>query len=582
MSTPARRPADPPQPSGLDLWASRRQTFQVSVDRTEVSRLLARRLKMAPHPEWALPREPTWQEDPFSDRNWCFQYHSLRWLEPLRRAAVKRDAAALEMWLHYMRDWVAKNPRRKPASDWAWVDMADGLRAQQLCLAAPLVWRRANEHLPWIEAAIRDHAEHLADPRNMGNANHALHQQESLFLCGRVLREEKYWQLASDRMGALLREQYDEQGMNAEGATAYHHNNFIWWERALRRFDVEQLSRPDGAERHLHAPEQIAHATRPDGTLVSIGDTDILRPSKVDSSFTDYVTTDGAQGEAPATAVAVYDAGYVFARSGWGDVKRPYSAQTYYTLRFGRARRVHGHSDGTSLTYSSGLVNWVVDPGKYEYGNSIPRHHFVSRAGHSLLVIEGRKVFRDSYTDLTYQHVGDRHHEFRLEDLSVPRVGLTRRVVYSTRGEYLVVIDEAVSKKQITGVQRWQLGADIESRLTDGAAHLSVGEERAILWFDEAPLELTSVRGREEPFEGFVSMGWRKLSPATAVLARRSGTALRFVTVLAAGAGSMPFVEQLLSDPEETILHVRTGRADETVNIGTHDVEITDASVTGS
>ena len=568
MSARPSRPPEPPQPPGLDLWASRRQTFQVSVDTDEVARLLAHRLKMAPHTEWALPDDPTWREDPFEDRNWCFQYHSLRWLEPLRRAAVKRDAAALEMWLHYMQDWTAKNPRGNPASEWAWVDMADGLRAQQLCLAAPLVWRRANEHLPWIEAAIRDHAEHLADPDHMGNANHALHQQESLFMCGRVLKEEKYWQLASERMGALLREQYDEQGMNAEGAPAYHHNNFIWWEKALRRFDVEQLPRPEGAERHLHAPEQIAHATRPDGTLVSIGDTDVLRPHKIDSPFTDYVTTDGAEGTAPVETVAVYDAGYVFARSGWGDAQRPYSAQTYYTLRFGPARRVHGHPDGTSLTFSAEGVNWVVDPGKYQYGNSTPRHHFVSRAGHSVLTIEGRKAFRDAFTDLSRQHIGERHHDFLLEDLSIDRVDLTRRVIYSTRGEYLVVIDEATSKRKITGVQRWQLGADVEATIGDHRVELAADQREATLWFDPAPIDLSAVRAQDDPFDGYVSVGWKKLAPATAVLGRRTGTALRFVTVLAAGDTSGFEIEESLDAPNGNLtLSVRTSRVAELLTI---------------
>ncbi|GAA1327096.1 hypothetical protein GCM10009592_13570 [Brachybacterium rhamnosum] len=577
MAARAVRPPEPPQPPGLDLWASRRQTLQHSVDDAEVARLLAHQLKMAPHPEWRIPEDPTWLEDPFEDRNWCFQYHSLRWLEPLRRAAVKRNAPALEMWLHYMQDWTAKNPREGAASPWAWVDMADGLRATQLCLAAPLVWRRANAHLPWIEAAIRDHAEHLADPDHMGNANHALHQQEALFICGRVLKEERYWRLASQRMGSLLREQYDEQGMNAEGAPAYHHNNFIWWEKALRRFDLEQLPRPEGADRHLHAPEQIAHATRPDGTLVSIGDTDVLRPTKIDTPFTDYVTTDGAEGTAPSETVAVYDAGYVFARSGWGDAQRPYSAQTYYTLRFGPARRVHGHPDGTSLTYSARGVNWIVDPGKFQYGNSTPRHHFVSRAGHSVLSVEGRKAFRDAFTELSRHEIHEDHHDFLLEDLSVDRVELTRRVIYSTGGEYLVVIDEAAARKKITGVLRWQLGADVNAEASDHQVDLTAAGERAALWFDPAPLDLTTVRDQDDPFDGYVSVGWKKLAPATAVLVRRSGTRLRFVTVVAPGAGTAPEVRQLSEDgsPEIT-LEVSNGLARQRMMIDPESVTITD------
>jgi hypothetical protein len=514
---------------------------------------------MSPHPRWTLPEQPTWREDPFSDRNWRFQYHMLRWLDPLRRAAEHGDDRAYEMWSRWVHDWVEKNPPSSPRTSWAWTDMSDGIRAQQLCSAATLLADRDPDQLDWLEQTIRIHAEHLADPANMGNANHALHQQESLFVCGRVLQDDQLWQLASRRMSSLLIAEYDAQGMNAEGATAYHYNNYLWWERALHRYDLEHLPRPEGASRHLQAPEGIAHATRPDGTLVPIGDTDLQNPKQVQSPYIAYVTTNGRAGTPPPETVKVYEAGYVFGRSGWGTAKRPYSEQTYYSLRFGPASRVHGHPDGTSLTYSARGVNWVVDPGKYEYGKSTPRAHFFSRGSHSLLSIDGRKTFKDAHVELTRQTLHPRVHDVVLEDFSFRGIELTRRVIFSTRAEYLVVMDYARSARRITGVQRWQLGPDVEASLDGSTVTLSSGGCVGTLWFDEAPTQISTVTAQDDPFDGYVSTGWRKMAPATAVLAERRGTDLSFVTVLGAGTSAPPSVRSIpVKEADRVVLDIDT------------------------
>jgi len=556
----------------LDFSVAARQAFGTSVSEPAVRKLLSGRLAMRPHPEWTLPPEIDWAADPFQDVNWRSQYHMLRWLDPLRRAAAKGDDAAFSMWLRYVRDWVRSNPRDDPAHEWVWSDMVDGIRAIQLCLAAPLVRDKSPEDLGWLEQTIVDHAEFMADPANLGHSNHAMHQHEALFVCGRTLGDERYTDLAVSRFDRLLAEQYDEQGVNAEGAIAYHYNNYLWYERALKRFDAEGFDRPAAAERHARAPEEIAHATRPDGTFVGIGDTDGGGPKAIGSPLTDYVSSAGSDGKPPSDLLKIYDQGYLFARSGWGETERNYDEETFFSVSFGRSDRVHGHPDGGSLTFSADTVNWIVDPGKFQYGRSIERRHMLSRFSHSLVSIDGRQPEKRATVALVRESVSQRAYDLLFTDDSFPGIELTRRVIYSLNGDYLVVIDHVRTPKEVTARQRWQLGPAVVAAISPHRVELTSGEHRAVLSYAGTATALDQVTGNEEPFDGWVATGWKKKAPATAVTATKSGTSFRFITVIAAGAGRAPSATTVPTEQPGFCLEVSNGRMTEHIVIRDEDV----------
>lgn len=551
----------------LDFSVAARQAFGTSVPEATVRQLLSGRLTMSPHPEWSLPSRIDWAADPFRDVNWRSQFHMLRWLDPLRRAAAKGDDEAYAMWIRYVRDWVRSNPRDRPAHEWVWSDMVDGIRAIQLCLAAPLVRDRSPEDLCWLEQTIIDHAEFMADPKNLGHSNHAMHQHEALFVCGRTLSDERFTELAATRFDLLLSEQYDEQGVNAEGAIAYHYNNYLWYERVLRRFDAEGFDRPAAAALHARAPEEIAHATRPDGTFVGIGDTDGGTPKAVGSPFTDYVSSTGSDGEAPPDLLKIYDQGYLFARSGWGETERNYDEETFFSVSFGRSDRVHGHPDGGSLTFSADTVNWIVDPGKYQYGRSIERKHVLSRFSHSLVSIDGRQPQKGATVSLIRESVTERAYDFLFTDDSFPGIDLTRRVIYSVSGEYLVVIDHIRSPGEVTARQRWQLGPGVDAAISRHRVEMSSGEHKAMLTFAGTTTQLQQATASDKPFDGWVATGWKQKAPATAVTATKRGSSFRFITVIAAGAGVVPTSTTLQTSTPGFSLEVSTGRVTERIDI---------------
>lgn len=571
----------------LDFAVAERQAFGYTFSRQAVAELLSGSVTISPHPTWELPVTINWRADPFDDNNWRHQYHMLRWLDPLRRAAVSGNAEAFEMWVTYVRDWVEKNPSTKPFSPYAWKDMVDGIRALQLCLAAPLVRDRSPDDLGWLERSISDHLAWLSDPAHLGHSNHALHQHQALFVCARMLGNSEAQDLAVSRLAALFATQYDAQGVNAEGAIAYHYANRLWWERVFRRLDAEGIARPPGTEPFELAPEELAHATRPDGTFVSIGDTDGGNPRQVRTPVTDYVSSGGALGEPPEDLVKVYDAGYLFARSGWGETERSFEEETFYSVSFGSSDRVHGHPDGGSLTFSADTVNWIVDPGKYQYGKSVPRAHFTSHDAHSLPYVEGRQRREKSMVTLTERAIEPRYHHWVFTDDGYDGIAVRRQVNYSVNGDYLIIIDNFKSKDEITGVQRWQLGHEVAATVSRNHVALDSNGHHAAICFTGTASSISTVRGEEKPFDGWVATGWKVKEPATTVLARKNGTHFRFITVIGAGKGDHPRIETFPGAKKGAVLlRVTTHRLSELVEVSAHGLEfptkLPDPAATGS
>ena len=87
----------------------------------------------------------------------------------------------------------------------------------------------------------------------------------------------------------------------------------------------------------------------------------------------EYVMSNGALGT-QIDGVKVYDGGFVFGRSGFGN-KRPLKDETYYTLRFGPQRIIHGHNDHLSLTFWHSGRPVIIDPGHVGYAPGRDRNY---------------------------------------------------------------------------------------------------------------------------------------------------------------------------------------------------------------
>lgn len=551
----------------IDLEMSHRVTVgsmfrPSSRDAQTVELLLQGRLTLSPHPEQCIQQQVDWDADPLADRNWRAQLNMLRWIDPLRREEAHGNAAAGQRWLEITGQWIDRNLDPSAAADSAWMDMVDGIRARTLIAGLDLVARVDPGRLGYYEEALIAHGEWLADARNHGHSNHLLHQFEALVAIGWVVGRADWREAGVQGALNLFREQYDHEGVNAEGAVGYHLNNYKWWREAQQILFLNESGKDDPFELLDRTGLELAHATQPDGTLAPIGNTGVVRAVDRGNKFLDFVNSDGARGAAPDELIALYSSGYIYGRSGWGEHERPMSEETFFSLLFGRNDRVHGHVDSGSLTFYANGSPWLVDPGKYSYDGGSDRAHFNRRDAHNVLVVRDRFHDRRVPVELVRHTITSEYADFVLVDKGYKDVRIERRVVYSTEGEFMVVIDTVNSEREVTAYQSWQLSPEADSWIDGNRVNLASGSKNAVLaMFGIAP-NVTAHRGETEPLVGWVASGWRRREAATQIRAERTGTKFRFVTVISAGfRDQKPVVSNVSGLPRGAVgFDVSTGR----------------------
>ena len=220
------------------------------------------------------------------------------------------------------------------------------------------------------------------------HGNHALNQLIGLIDVACVLVKPTWKIGRGTRLSDLLVESVDAEGASNEQAVGYQLYNYGQYERA-RRHLVDVRHRPPIGLRPSRPDARVPGlCDAPDRTYAQLGDTDLQTARAIPDTIAEYAATAGASGPKTPTTVRRYAAGFLFARSGWGE-SRPFAEETYLTMRFGPGQYLHGQHDGQSITLSARGRRLLVDPGKYTYTPGSWMTYFESRAAHNVVVVDG-------------------------------------------------------------------------------------------------------------------------------------------------------------------------------------------------
>ncbi len=549
-----------------DRWADR---FVEEVDRT-----LTEGWKRGGLPRVRVEPPVAWSELCASNRSW--QFHLQAW-EPMSLVLSAYDHLGEQRYIDYCLglalDWIAQYPSPAVDGDFAWYDMAIGLRAYRVGYLLDVVSRDpevADSSIVALAEAAVVHALALAPEEGFrAHNNHGLYQA-----AGQVALACRFPELPAmgealeqghERLRRMIRAQFAEDGVHREHSPGYHYLLLDTLERLLV---CDLIEDPEVRELGRRAEEVMAWFTMPNRRIPMIGDTSarVVHHEPFDTSSNDalrFVATGGESGSPPKNRLQAYPtSGYVVMRDRWPKGPDRYDDCSYLMQIAAFESYAHKHADDFSFVWYDRRMELVVDSGRYGYLGQTKPNSELARQG-----------FMYSDPNRVYVETTRAHNTVEIDGLSHPRRNVEpygsalvgwgeqgeliwseccarfhetvehRRLLVFRPGRWLVVVDalrdldgksHEYSQRfhfapELTGTEH---GARVEFELPKRSDRLHL---LSLVDADRSPL----VVGQEEPeLLGFVSRHAYKMFPAptTAYLARGVPDAA-FATLLLLGEG---------------------------------------------
>ena len=483
---------------------------------------------------WLLHLPLDWAADPFSDQNWRFQLNAWRMVDPFIIEYFRTDdQAPLMEALAFVEDWHAFHAEAEHGNDFAWNDMAAGIRALRLAFFLDLVQdgrlEVAAQTVDALEELASEHARRLQERGFLSTSNHGLFQIFGLNLLCKVAAELSDCEGAREFAGNFLRDellpaQFTPQGVHREHSPDYH--SF-----AIRA--IERL----GGTRHLDVPEvreaidRAAQVTPwlvfPNGDFARIGNSG-GRSTPLQSDPEEPACL------APDRCFAIGD----FAESGYAIIRSlPSREQTSMLFVMGMAfSRVHKHADDLSFELFEFGRFIFIDSGKYGYEQDEMSAYAASAAAHNTISLEDRPIGpRDVVMNGSLLEPIE-----TTEDGFVIRGSLERPWLFSQErqidyvpGESLRIADR-VSPSWLrlwpqVYVSSLHLAPDLEPVVREDGFTIEIGENVIDARLLAEGCSVTAKRGQENPPLGWYSVGYLQMEPTTFVRASCRGRSREIV-----------------------------------------------------
>ena len=499
------------------------------------NQIMAGRLSIAPFPPVTIDPhrdgDINWAQNPFRNSTWKVDFQNGQWIEALVEAylAGGPDAEAYrDRAKALLLGWLSHVPAVNKSPD-TLICSAEAFPGQS-----------------WIHDRIPGLLDYYAAHWD-GAWNHGLKQDLQLLTAGCgypaqafggqpvTWRDHARQQMIDSFEPNPLGPVVDAQGVTNEQSTGYANFDLGLWTTAEQDLAACGSSLPGWiTARIAQIPTFLAMATQPDGKLAQIGDTYVVGPRDRPGTPLQYAATRGAAGTPPAQRVAVYGAGYVFGRSGWS----PFGDQSFYSLRFGPGRQVHGHDDHMGLTYYARGRNLIVNAGHDGYANTPYRAYLLSPEANSVLVMPGVPFDSTAPTRLIRDSVGADGQFFEFGDTAFGGRPRYRSVYVDQDPDLVLVFDRA------SGAGRYQQLWHLDPGLTV----TTVTRSYAVATAPGTQLEIRQIPlpGQQIPAastqvtRGWVSHAALQRIPAPVVTMTRTGRSAAILTLIAPTAPGVP------------------------------------------
>lgn len=342
-----------------------------------------------------------WTAPPVSDPSWQMHFRGLMWMPALaQRAYDDQQQQSLDALVQQVVTFEQQDP--DPGTSAAGWDEGTSLRRLQ---ALTCVYALTQDQR--LVPSMRSAAAVLLGPRYYGPPyrpvhNHGLMANLFLVQAADALGVPSWKSQALARLAHEAPLAFSPSGVTWEQSSEYQQALISMWSNA--RDVLEASPGTEGTVAMLTTSLQRARTalswmTEPDGDLVQIGDSDQVP---------------GLPGSPTWRPGAFRDpsAGWVMGRWSWSDPKT-----TYYTVRFGPARRAHGHQDRGGVTFTTSGVRVLVGAGRFDYDARSPWNAYqLSAAAQNTAVSTTGRLNTRATVSLASSKVQSRAHAWLLRD----------------------------------------------------------------------------------------------------------------------------------------------------------------------
>jgi hypothetical protein len=480
-----------------------------------------------------------WRSNPANNPSWYMWLHSLRWLGQGIIAAGNGDKAALRRVTTIARDWVKDNPmswQTDPGASESTMHRTNVLICLRQAVLSAYHARRLPLDYTWLDNTLLDHARFLQQHYS-GDWNHGTDESIALFGVGCTLDRGDLKQVAADRLTNAIKTSIDPQGSTNEQSTGYAQFNYALWGRAgdvLRKCGVDPGTTIDARRREL--AKWLALATNSLGNLPQIGDSEVDKTNPIPGTALEYAGTAGKQGIRPNQRVGIFDAGYIFGRTGWGET-RPFAQESTYSIRFGPARIRHGHDDHTSITYTSHGRDILIDGGHAGYKDDDWRTWAKSEFAHNELTVASTG---DDHpvTQLVKSSIASSAEFYELHDTLGSEIARTRDVLVLKDPDLMVVLDRGSSDSSQQYETLWHLPSDQKVVVNGNRSAVARKPGDAVkttllqIPYQQETTPIQVVTGQTGPIQGWHYQTIAKPDPAPVVKFTRSARSASILSVI--------------------------------------------------
>lgn len=332
-----------------------------------------------------------WKLNSQDERSWNFYIHSWDMIDTLLYACnLKYDERLFEPALKISLDWIEKYvdqknncPMKNESSmDFAWYDMAVGLRAYRLAYIYDIYKESAEEEdlvAKKLWSGLLAHQVYLSEDSNITfHNNHGYYQATGQIAMGR--RFSQYSKVMAEaleqgieRFKIMLNQQFTKDGVHREHSPDYHrmvYETLIGVIKAGLIQDKHILSFTSKIE------EALSWFILPNQYIANFGDSD-WRLMRIKSTAADkkwltpemkFVTTNGDIGKLPEETLKNFvEAGYFILRQQTSSHISDFEQYSYLAQTAAFHSRTHKHADDLSFIWYDRGCNILIDAGRYGY-----------------------------------------------------------------------------------------------------------------------------------------------------------------------------------------------------------------------